>query len=67
MKMQVLKKVQNFDYIATTDQRDKDGWNNDNGPKHNQVMLKPKNNPFSCNQTKEVKFSLGKLKMSVQC
>jgi len=51
-KQQGIKKLH---YIATTDQRDKDGGNNDNGPKHNQIMLKAKNDPFSCNQIKDKK------------
>jgi len=47
-------------YIATTHQRNKNSRNNDNGSKHNKVVLKPKKNPFSCkcNKTIEIKPKL---------
>lgn len=48
----LIRKLQTFDYIATTHQRDKDGGSHGNGPKHNREMQKRKKNPFSCNQSK---------------
>ena len=63
------KRVEKVDYIATTDERDKDGGKNENGPKHNEVMLKAKNNPFSCNTTqkKERRILLPQQQMGVNC
>jgi hypothetical protein len=53
MKKKLKKKVDY--YIATTHQRNKNSGNNDNGSKHNNVMLKPKKNPFSCKCNKNMK------------